>query len=613
MMLFRRLLTIPLVLIFLVIFILMLVVSQLNGTVGSADFYNDQLERADMYNFVYDEAIPAALDEVEMDDLPVKLSDIKDDIVSVARKVLPPEWLQDQVESATTTFIPYAMGDTDEFTYTLALKERVKDAAAAIKSDILDGDTATTIYNDSISYAADKVVENLDQVPYPLILSKEQIEESLRTIASQEWITAQGKAAIDSITPYLTGDSDQFTITLQLYDQIDPAAAAIVDLVGGQETYDFLLDEFIPLMVKLYFTSVVQLPFDISLSQDEISSAIKQVLPQSWVQERLEELVDSVTGYVKGDTDNINITIRLADRKATALVVLTDLADQKLQDLFDSLTVCDQADFLQILQSLSSGSLPGCRPAGVTYQDFKNFLNIDIASFINQMIGDQMPDQWVYTDVELRWAFGEDNEHLLDDIRDWVSNGYTFTEADLLDNLDSDAEQTLDDARDWISNGYSVNETDLNELIEDADQNIDTVDDIRHWTGTGRTWLWALWIIPLLLLLAIGFLGARKWRNKLYWMLTLLFVVSLIIYIATGVVYSSVGEPRIEDLMFDAIEYEGVAAVAVEKGNEVIINVSNTFITGMKNPTLYMMIGSGVILAGLIALGVVSRGKRSTP
>ena len=94
MMLLRRLLTVPLILIFLVIFIATLVVSQVNGTVGNAGFYNAQMERADVYNFIYDEAIPVALDEVETEDLPINISDLKDDIVSVAEKILPPAWLK---------------------------------------------------------------------------------------------------------------------------------------------------------------------------------------------------------------------------------------------------------------------------------------------------------------------------------------------------------------------------------------------------------------------------------------------------------------------------------------------------------------------------------------
>ncbi|MFC1963493.1 hypothetical protein ACFLVL_02605 [Chloroflexota bacterium] len=625
MMWFRRLLTVPLIIIFVALLIATLVLTQVNGTVGNADFYNDQLQRADMYNFIYDEVIPVALDELEIDDssdLPIDISAIKDDIASAARKILPPEWIQEQVELTTTTFIPYILGDTDEFTYTATLKDRIEKAAEIIKSDILDGDTAATLYSDGISYIADKVIDNLDEVPYPLLLSKEQIENSLKEIIALDWITSQAKAAIDSIEPYLIGDSDDFTITIQLYDRIDSAALALVDLVGGQETYDFLLDEFIPLMVKLYFESIIQLPFDISVTQDEISSTIKQVLPQSWVQDRLDDLVNSVVSYVKGDATNINVTISLVDRKATALTALTDLAEQKLKDMFDSLRVCDLTEFLQVMQNLEEGELPDCRPTGVTYQDFKATLNIDVSSFIDQIIGDQMPNQWIYTDVELRWAFGENNEHLLDDIREWVTNGWTFTYADLLGHLDIDDVQTIDDVRDWIKDGYTLDETELRDLITDnTNETLDTVDDVRHWTGTGRTWLWALWLVPLLLLLSIGFLGGRKWRHKLYWALILLFLVSLIIYIAAGPVYSNVGKPQIDDVISDVIddassEFEDngeLVTLINAKGKEVLVNVSDALIPGMKNKALYTMIVSGALLAGVIALGILNRGKRSTP
>ena len=181
----RRLLAIPLILLFVIIFIVVLTITQVNGTFANPDFYTDQLRKADMYNFLYDEALPAALDEVETgdtSDFNIDIQVIKDDIVAAARKILPPEWLEAQVETAADTIAPYILGDKDSFTYTVQFRDRVEAAAAVIKSDIIQGAAFDSLYDDGISYAADRVGENLGTVafPYSLTVTGQDIEEALK-------------------------------------------------------------------------------------------------------------------------------------------------------------------------------------------------------------------------------------------------------------------------------------------------------------------------------------------------------------------------------------------------------------------------------------------------
>lgn len=602
MMLVRRLLAVPLIIFFVILFAVILIVTQVNGIFGNPGFYNDQLRQADIYNFVYDEALPAALDEAETDessDIPIELSNLKDDIISASRKILPPEWLQARVETAINSAFPYVMGDTDSFSYTVVLKDRVEAASGVLKDDMLQGDTFSRLYDEGISYAADKMVENLDEMPYSLTLSKEEIESTLRTVAPEDWISAEASAAIDSVTPYVTGDSEHFTVTIHLRDRVDPAAAAVIDLLGRQETYDYLVDELITPIVMENIGSAVTLPYGVTLTRDEIASAIEEVLPQSWLQARFEEVINEVAAYVKGDAEEIDIVVTLTDRKAAALDVLTGLTDRKLETKFSSLPVCSWAEFFQAAQNLPPNTIPTCRPSGVSYQDFKTTLNIDIAGSVEQTVGDDLPDQWVFTDEDLRESLGEEDADFLDSVRDKVSQGWTFTDADLMDRLDSDEEQDLADARGWVKSGYTVTEADLRDRISETDTDLDSFDNVRHRIHNSRTWLWTLWLVPFAFLIIIALLCGRSWISRLAWGLAVLFLTCLFIYIATAVTYSHVAEPRLENILLDNSQYEGVEAVIVEKGNEVIQNIARAFASGVKNMALYFMIGSGVVLLGL--------------
>jgi hypothetical protein len=254
---------------------------------------------------------------------------------------------------------------------------------------------------------------------------------------------------------------------------------------------------------------------------------------------------------------------------------------------------------------LPPGSIPGCRLTGISYQDFKTQFNINVAALVQQKVGSQIPGQWVYTDADLRESLGEEDADFLEEARDKVTNGWTFTEVDLRDELDSEDEETLADVRGYIENGYTVTEADLRDAISENDSDLDDFDDVRHNINTARTWLWTLWLIPLAFLIIIAFLCGRNWVSRAVWGLAVLFFTALIIYICTAATFALAAEPRLEEGAFDPSQYEGVAAVMAEKGNEIIHNLASAYTSGIKHTALYFMIGSVVVLFGLLVRQVV--------
>ena len=485
----RRILTIPLILIFVVIFVFVLLLTQLNGTLSNPKFYNNQLSQADMYNWIYDDFMPVALDEAQVD-LPSGIPFPKNDLINVTRETFPPEWLQTQVESADTELIKYVLGDQNEF-----------------------------------------------------------------------------------------------TITIPLRDRVDPLKTAILEITNRKEIYDYLMYEIITPTIMTNLGSAVNLPFQVTLTKQEIFKAINEVLPKDWVQARLTDVINGVAAYLKGDANTINIEINLADRKAAAMNILTTQTDQKLEALFNSLPECSQAQFNQMVANLRPGKLPSCRPSGVLYQQFKTTLNIDVAASVNQMVGDHIPNSWFYTDAQLRQSLGEDNADFLDEARDLITKGGTITEADLRDK------------------------------ISDDPKGLQRFDDARHWIHTVRTWLWALWLIPLLLLFFIGFLCGRSWKTKLIWALAVLFITCLAIFIAIALIQTNVIDQHAQELIGDpASKHTAVEMIMTEKGNEIAYNAISSFASGMQNKALYLMIASGVVIVGTIAWTVIQsrRGRTSS-
>ena len=66
----------------------MLVIFRVNDTVGNPEFYSDQLRQANIYNFIVNEALPSAINEMNMDgDNPgnaMYISQLKPHLASIA-------------------------------------------------------------------------------------------------------------------------------------------------------------------------------------------------------------------------------------------------------------------------------------------------------------------------------------------------------------------------------------------------------------------------------------------------------------------------------------------------------------------------------------------------
>jgi hypothetical protein len=90
---FSRFLTIPLILIFIASLVVVVVVTAVNNTAANSKFHNDQMKQANVYNYIYTDIVPAALDEVKNDQLsnsPINVSDFKTEITAAVEQALPP-------------------------------------------------------------------------------------------------------------------------------------------------------------------------------------------------------------------------------------------------------------------------------------------------------------------------------------------------------------------------------------------------------------------------------------------------------------------------------------------------------------------------------------------
>ena len=110
----RRIATVILALVIFFGIFFLLVINNVRDNFLTADFYNDSLSENNIYTRIYDEVL---LDPGYQDKTSELLGDVDvahKDIVAVAKEIIPPSYLQQEVEGAVTGTIDYINKDTDE-------------------------------------------------------------------------------------------------------------------------------------------------------------------------------------------------------------------------------------------------------------------------------------------------------------------------------------------------------------------------------------------------------------------------------------------------------------------------------------------------------------------
>ncbi|MEW6034070.1 MAG: hypothetical protein AB1603_04365 [Chloroflexota bacterium] len=364
----RRFFAVVLAILFIVLYIPVLAVFRVNDTIGNPRFYVDQLRQADIYNFVYDEALPAALEEFkpggDTSETPLDISKFKPEITSMVKQALPPEWLQAQVEQVITRVLPYVLGDVNAFNMAIPLKDRVEAATEATKETLHKGDTFSSIYDQAIVWVLDMVTKSDDQIP--LNLSRAELESAIRTVLPPDWLISQIDNAIDQMVPYLTKESESFLVRLDISQRMDALETVVADTLKRPPSYEAVL--------KIIVDSVAgeglrldMLPAGVTVTSEEVLQAVKGALPPEWYQPLVSDIVRQVFSYLKGTRETLEVVLPLADRKSAIATSLTELAGRRLEAYISSLSTCTPAQLEQMLFSTGTDDLPTCRPPGFSY------------------------------------------------------------------------------------------------------------------------------------------------------------------------------------------------------------------------------------------------------
>ena len=605
------------------------------------------LRRADAYGLLFDEVITPAIDDVLADDLPVDVNVSGQRVAEAVRAVAPPEWLQSQVDRALDELTPYIVGERDTFELRVELADRIDVALTEVRALLREADAYELLFDEVVVPEIDHALAR--DLPLDINVSSARLVSAVRAVAPREWVDEQVEVVLDQVTPYFVGDEDSFEIRVGLADRVNVAIAEVKDLLREADAYALLYDEVVEPVVLDNLDAVIQLPFGISVTEDEVASALRQVAPVEWVQEQAEVLIDSIGPYLTGAEDQFFVDISLVDSKRDAADVIGALAVQRLEEAGAQLPDCTSAQLLDLSTSGDLSILTRCSPAGIDLAQAIVDLHLDVSGEVDRLVLSRVPNTIRFTDQNLRQtlelAGAGENIELIDSVREVVRDGWTYTNSELRDDLIAADEQAIadaiDDVRDILANGWTYNEADLRlDIIElgEGDFGVNSADMLKAlddtrafladgWTYTNvdleedlgneadeldrgrdilkqiRTFRLVVYLPLIGLLLGIGFLGGRAWWSRTAWAGGALAICAALIVITFGPVYHAVTDSRLDDGRAEAlsqidagVEFFNTQTLAINKGFDVAESVADGLAGGVFGLALVLLI-IGLLMA----------------
>ena len=149
----------------------------------------------------------------------------------------------------------------------------------------------------------------------PLVLSgltTEDIVASVNRAVPPEWIQETVEQVFDEFGHYLTGDRDDFSITIVAGDRVVAIIDEFKSLTRKADAYNLLFEQAIePAVAKAVEK---QLPLNMTVDPSQLVASIRKIADPDWVQTTVDATLDEVTPYLVAEKDGFQVTVILTDR-----------------------------------------------------------------------------------------------------------------------------------------------------------------------------------------------------------------------------------------------------------------------------------------------------------
>ena len=143
-------------------------------------------------------------------------------------------------------------------------------------------------------------------------LSNEFLSSSIEKIMPPEWIQRNFETNVEEVSQYIIGVNDGFDISIPLNERAEAAENQINFIITNTDLRNIILEN----QVRPFATeaSETKLPFNVSISEDELMEFIKRILSEEWAAKQTNSVLSELTPYAVGRNDDYTAVITIDDR-----------------------------------------------------------------------------------------------------------------------------------------------------------------------------------------------------------------------------------------------------------------------------------------------------------
>ena len=529
-------------------------------------------------------------------DLPEARSELERALISegveVSAEIFSEDWILDQTTDLLDVLLPYLARRERGFEVRFEVSRRVRLATQVFAQHLPESRALKLAHAQAVERLTQRVVARHPKLPLGLEATPEVLQPLFTTLLPREWVATQLAQTIEQLIAYLVGEQEVFVLLLPLQER-QGRLGALREVLLEANTSGFLLDHVVRPAVRQGVGKSLPLPWGLSLSEEEIVSGFAQVLDPAWVKAQKTALVDEGVRYLSGEQERFEVRVPLVERRRAAAQVLSALILERLRETVLTLPKCPSIEEYQAQLSQHDVALK-CGFSGIDAIGTMIMVNLKLTDRLNHKLEAHLPDDWTYTDAQMRARLGARTWGWLQRGRRAMREGWSIDQRHLNEYLGERRSAQLNALRQTIRRGVSWDDSALRTLSRRVDEaNPERLETLRG--QLSRAWLLTRLCLPLaaVSLLSVLLFGATGVIDRLRLAATLIAALGLLLLLGGWIVSYTIndGIATVEGLLPETSFNQGFA--------DMLAQMTHDFLTVLRWQALSMLIGGGALSIAL--------------
>ena len=134
----------------------------------------------------------------------------------------------------------------------------------------------------------------------------------INEIIPPEWLQSNFESTVKGVGDYVTGRSDEFTISIPVDERVQAASNQITFILNESDLYKLVMENQVRPVVSE--ASKSELPFDVSVNEDQLMASIQKIISKAWLTGQIDSVLGEVVPYAVGAEDTFAVIVTVDDR-----------------------------------------------------------------------------------------------------------------------------------------------------------------------------------------------------------------------------------------------------------------------------------------------------------